>query len=466
MDSPPPPPRFQVLSTLGDGGMGTVYLATMTGEGGFEKRVALKVLKPELSNDPESVELFLREARLAARLNHPNIVQVFDGGLDQGNLYLVLEYVDGGDLEGVIRASRARGRAVSAAAVAQVGAQICEALCAMFDLRDDAGTLLVQAHRDVSPGNVLGSRSGVAKLSDFGVVRLRESKTAVGKVRGKWEYFPPELIHGHHDQRGDLFALGITLYKLAALKHPFAAATSPQHFERACRDEPDPIPGLPDVLWGILLRALTKDPDERYQTADEMAADLEAFVSSTHERTSPRHLARELFPPPPAAPAPVGAAEVPGADGRGPTDLFREFEQAPPEPAPARTPSRPVTRGPADEVRDFEELFGAMPGQTPSQALPTPPPRESSVPGMVLLRGPMSTPQLRGLYQDFSARYRAHRGVGPPASFEQLALMVHNRYAQILKRYPGYAVSVSVVLENDRVIVRLRPVDQGGANPA
>ena len=144
-----------------------MYLATMIGEGGFEKRVALKVLKPALSADPESVELFMREAKLAARLNHPNIVQVFDGGLDQGNLYLVLEYVDGGDLDGLIRACRKRGRPVSPVAVAQVGAQICEALCAMFDLRDEAGLPVVQAHRDISPGNVLLSRAGVIKLSDF-----------------------------------------------------------------------------------------------------------------------------------------------------------------------------------------------------------------------------------------------------------------------------------------------------------
>ena len=459
MESAPPPPRFQILSTLGDGGMGTVYLALMTGEGGFEKRVALKVLKPDLSSDPDSVELFLREARLASQLNHPNIVQVFDGGLDRGNLYLVLEYVNGGDLDGVIRASRKRGRPISPAAVAQVGAQVCEALCAMFELSDDQGTPLVQAHRDISPGNVLLSRAGVVKLSDFGVVRLRESKTAVGKVRGKWEYFPPELIHGNHDQRGDLFALGITLYKLASLMHPFAAATAPQHFERACRDDPAPIAGLPEVLWAILLRALTKDPDERYQTADEMGADLDAFVSSTHERTSPRYLARELFPPaPPPTALSIGAGAV--------SDLFREFDMPPSAPTPARSQSRPVTRAPEQELREFEDLFGSMPERHPNRVAGSSTVRESSLAGALVVRGALSEPQLRTLYGDFASRYQAHRGGPPPASFEKLALMIRDRQAQLERRFPGCAVAVAVVLENDRVIVRLRPVEQTSTTPA
>src|SRR6185312_11540578 len=134
------------------------------------------------------------------------------------------------------------------------------------------------------------AKNGVVKLSDFGVVRLRESKTAVGKVRGKWEYFPPELVRGSHDQRGDLFALGVTLYKLAALKHPFEAPTPPQHFERACKEQPAVIPGMPESLWGIIFRALSKDPKQRYQTAEEMGADLDAFVTACDARISPRYL--------------------------------------------------------------------------------------------------------------------------------------------------------------------------------
>jgi serine/threonine-protein kinase len=473
--------RFRILKTLGDGGMGSVYLATMLGEGGFEKRVALKRLKPELCNDPESVELFMREAKLAAQLNHPNIVQVFDGGLDHGNLYLVLEWVDGGDLEGVIRECRARGRTLSPAAVAQVGAQVCEALCCMFDLRDENGAPQVQAHRDISPSNVLLMRNGVVKLSDFGVVRLRESKTAVGKVRGKWEYFPPELVRGTHDQRGDLFALGVTLYKMAALRHPFEAPTPPQHFERACRDEAKPIAGLHPALWGILARALCKDPKQRYQTAEEMGADLDAFVTSCHERISPRYLARELFrtdvpaataPELPAARAPSFArpASTGASTARPPSgathestqmvadlDLFAEFDRR-----AARPPTGPTAAAraaDAAEVRQFEELFGPMPGTSPRADVPE---RDGGTSTGMLIRGPMSESQLRSLYKDFSERYAAHRRQAPPVSFEQLALMIQNRRAQLLAKFPKCAVSVSVVLQNDKVIVKLRPVNEAG----
>jgi len=445
--------RFRILKPLGDGGMGAVYLAVMTGEGGFEKRVALKNLKPELSMDPESVELFMREAKLAAQLSHPNIVQVFDGGLDQGNLYLVLEYVDGGDLEGIIRMCRKRGRPISAAAVAHVGAQVCEGLCCLFELKDEAGKPQVQAHRDISPSNVLLSRSGVVKLSDFGVVRLRESKTAVGKVRGKWEYFPPELVRGNHDQRGDLFALGITLYKLAALVHPFQAPTPPQHFERACRDHPAPIPGLPAPLLGILARALTKDPNQRYQTAEEMGADLEAFITSCDAHISPRYLARELFGGGAALPT-IPVTESSPTQQASAMDLFQEFDRAGAQSGSELRPSRSE-----EELRQFEDLFGPLPDRTPSSPRLSVPARERSGEGLII-RGPLTETQLRALYDEFAARYRAHRNQAPPVSFEQLALMVQNRRAQLQGKFPRHAVSASVVLQNDKVIVRLRPVDE------
>jgi serine/threonine protein kinase len=452
----PASPRFRIIKPLGDGGMGAVYLAVMTGEGGFEKQVALKRLKPELSQDPESVELFMREAKLAAQLNHPNIVQVFDGGLDQGNLYLVLEYVDGGDLEGVIRMCRKRGRAVSAAAIAHVGAQVCEGLCCLFELKDPAGKPQVQAHRDISPSNVLLARNGVVKLSDFGVVRLRESKTAVGKVRGKWEYFPPELVRGTHDQRGDLFALGVTLYKLAALRHPFDAPTPPQHFERACRDEPEPISGLPVPLWGILSRALTKDPNQRYQTAEEMGADLEAFITSCDAHISPRYLARELFGTGVLVPAVPVTASSPTQQASA-FDLFQEFDRRSTAGDTGPEPSRSE-----EELRQFEDIFGPLPDRTPSNPRLSLPAREAALADGLVIRGPMSEAQLRVLYQEFAGRYQAHRNQPPPVSFEQLALMIQNRRAQLQVKFPDSAVSASVVLQNDKVIVKLRPVIEPG----
>jgi len=423
--------RFRILETLGHGGMGTVYLAVLVGEGGFEKRVALKKLKPELSRDPESIELFMREARLAAQLCHPNIVQVFDGGLDEGNLYLVLEYVDGGDLEGRIRAFRALGRPPHPDAIAHVGAQLCEALCCLFELRDDTGQALVQAHRDISPSNVLIARNGVVKLSDFGVVRLRESKTAVGRVRGKWEYFPPELVKGQHDQRGDLFALGITLYKLAALEHPFAAETPPKHFERACREQPAPIPGLPAPLWEIIARALSKDPRDRFQTAEEMGAAFDALVTASRGRVSPRYLARDLFSPELPRPAPELEPATLLATELGHTDTHA-----------ARSSADAVSQ----EVSRFEAMFGPQPGAAPEP------------PASMLIDGPLTGPMLQALFEAYVAHHRRHRGAAPTVTRERLAAVLEARLAELRAQRPDHPVRASVVLQGGRVTLRLQSV--------
>lgn len=453
--------RFRILRTLGDGGMGSVYLAELLGEGGFEKKVALKRLKPELSQDPESVGLFMREAKLAAQLNHPNIVQVFDGGLEEGNLYLVLEYVDGGDLEDVIRTCRSQGRVLSPASIALIGAQVCEALCCLFELKDDHGAAQVQAHRDISPSNVLLTRNGVVKLSDFGVVRLRESKTAVGRVRGKWEYFPPELVRGTHDQRGDLFALGITLYKLAALRHPFEAPTPQQHFERACRMEPAPISGLPPALWGIISRALCKDPKQRYQTAEEMGADLDAFVTSCHERISPRYLAREIFSPPPAT-GPAHHAPPPQEEAFVPTqvatdlDLFKEFDAA-----AAKKRARDATDA-EQELRQFEEIFGMAKERTPSSSGAAPK-RESPSEAGVVFKGRVPEAQLRTLYGEFARVYLEQKNQPLPVSFEQLAVMVEQRRSQIQQKFPGAAIAIGVAIEGAKVLLKVKPVPEPAA---
>jgi len=286
--------RFQIIRKLGEGGMASVYLATR-GEGAFRKQVAIKKMKRQALLDPAQVDLFLREVRVTSQLNHPGVVQVYDAGVEEDRPYLELEYVDGPDLDTVIDALYQSREQLSPALVAHVGARVCEALSYVYAQRDETGGPLITAHRDISPSNVLVSSQGHVKLTDFGVVRLATSATAIGVVKGKWEYFPPEIITGKpQDVRGDLFALGITLYKLFALVHPFHAPTPQEHFQRARTESPSRPAGMPEGLWKPLRQALERDPARRFANPEQLGMALEAFIVRAGETANARLLAERL----------------------------------------------------------------------------------------------------------------------------------------------------------------------------
>lgn len=287
--------RFQIIRKLGEGGMAEVHLATLRDESGFSRAVALKKLKAEALDDPDQVDLFVREMRVACRLNHPNVVQVFDAGIEDQRPYLCLEYVDGPDLDTVIDALRSARSRLSPALVAWVGAEVCRALAYAYAAVDEKGQPLLAAHRDISPSNILISSLGAVKLADFGVVRLSTSATAVGIVKGKWEFFPPEIITGRpQDARGDLFALGISLYKLYALEHPFKAPTPQEHFNRARTEEAERPPGMPEGLWKCIRSAMERDPGRRVPDAETLAASLEGYLAASGERVGARQLSAAI----------------------------------------------------------------------------------------------------------------------------------------------------------------------------
>ncbi|MBS2031419.1 MAG: serine/threonine protein kinase [Deltaproteobacteria bacterium] len=293
--------RYEILRKLGAGGMGTVYLAKLKGEAGFERLVALKKLNPEVLGNEDVRTLFVREIQLGARLVHPAIVQVLDAGISTGEPYLASEFVDGSDLEAIIDALKKQGAKLPPEAVAYVGSQVCQALAFMVGVTDEQGQRVIQAHRDISPSNVLVARTGAVKLADFGVARLTTSQTSAAVVRGKWQYFPPEISTSDPDVRSDLFALGITLFQLASLRHPFEAATAQGYYERAATFHPPRPDEIPEALWSIVNRALAKDPATRFQSPAEMGEALDQFVASTGKPMSAPQLARlvgPLLPPP------------------------------------------------------------------------------------------------------------------------------------------------------------------------
>ena len=259
--------RYDIVRPLGSGGMGEVYLARDRTLG---RDVALKILRSQYAGDRESAERFKREALSAARLSHPNIVQVYDrGDTEDGSSYIAMEYVPGGMLKDLIL----RDGPLDSGTAASYGYQVAEAL--------GAAHAKGVVHRDIKPQNVLITTSGHAKVADFGIARAASaaSQTRTGTVMGTAGYMSPEQALGHPaTPKSDLYSLGVVLYEAVTGKLPFTAdnpiAVSMKHVNEAPRPPKALNPALPDGMNAIIMRLLSKDPDDRYPDADALAEDL------------------------------------------------------------------------------------------------------------------------------------------------------------------------------------------------
>jgi serine/threonine-protein kinase len=283
---------------LGRGGMADVWLARRRGPAGFERSVIIKRILPSLTGDPAVLKMFLAEARLVARLHHPNIVQVFDLGEVDGEHYLAMEYVDGVD---VATALSRHGKPFPVGFCAQVTAEICRAL----EHAHAAGIV----HRDVSPSNVFISREGAIKLGDFGIAKLlgdfSGERTRTGVVKGKVSYIPPEQLRGQNiDGRADVYAAGVLLYELLTGARLFRAAHGEDPLELRSRAVPSiDRSDAPRAIDRICRRAIAYQPDERYASAAEMASALEQIqLDQRWTGESLRALMRELSTVPAEAP--------------------------------------------------------------------------------------------------------------------------------------------------------------------
>jgi serine/threonine-protein kinase len=216
---------YELVRRLATGGMAEVYLARRAGPHGFQKTVAVKRILPQFARDPDFVAMFVDEARVCARLGHPNIVQTFDFGEQDGELYMAMEYVDGTTGARLIRAAAGQAEEVPLDACIHIVLSILHALEYAHSARDDDGKPLSLVHRDVSPGNVLIDRTGAVKLTDFGIARAAEieRRTDAGQLKGKLGYMSPEQVVGRElDARSDIFTLGIVFAEMMILRPLFS----------------------------------------------------------------------------------------------------------------------------------------------------------------------------------------------------------------------------------------------------
>jgi serine/threonine-protein kinase len=265
---------YQLVRRLGRGGMAEVFLAIAHGASGFERRVAIKTLAPELVGDPELERALIREAVLGGALHHRNVVAVLGLGVDDGTYYVVLEYVDGGDL-----AARLKRAPLSEALALHVVHELASGLAYLHGARDARGLPLGIVHRDVGPANALVSTTGDVKLGDFGIAKATAlaDRTAAGARKGRYAYMAPEQLAGEPvDARADQFGLGATLVELVAGHRAFAGE-SPWALLDAIRGGPD-LGGLPDDLRPIAERALAPAAADRFATVDELRSALAAAL--------------------------------------------------------------------------------------------------------------------------------------------------------------------------------------------
>ena len=301
--------RYSLRYELAAGGMATVYLARARGPAGFDRAAAIKRIHPHLAKRREFVEMFLDEARLSARITHPNVCSVVDFGEVDGTYFMAMEYLVGQPVSALLRAVSARPELTTTprwyALVAKIISDACEGLHAAHELRDERGKPLCVVHRDVTPHNIFLTYDGAVKVVDFGVAFAegRLHHTATGTLKGKLAYMSPEQARGKDiDRRLDVWALGVCLWELLAVQRLFPKGAEVEILHAVVYDEirppSDVRSGVPAALDAIALKALDRDLALRYPTARAMARDLNAFVSSAGVSAGTADLAElmeELF---------------------------------------------------------------------------------------------------------------------------------------------------------------------------
>jgi serine/threonine protein kinase len=290
--------KYVPLARLGDGGMADVFLAVARGPAGFNKLAVIKRLRN--AEDLSHVQMFLDEARLSARLNHPNIVQTYEVGETAGKFFMAMEYLEGQSLHTLLAWLGRRTDGLGETVAAFVAEQVLRGLHYAHELADYDGTPLGIVHRDVSPQNVFITYRGEVKLLDFGIAKaaVNMTHTETGVLKGKIRYMAPEQVaEKSFDRRVDIFALGIVLWEMLARRRLFEG-DSISVLNKIHREDAPSVrafrPGVSLELEAIVGRALQRDPAARYPSAEEMRVDIEQFLKNRHDAETDAALARTL----------------------------------------------------------------------------------------------------------------------------------------------------------------------------
>jgi eukaryotic-like serine/threonine-protein kinase len=276
--------KYTLLKKLATGGMAEVWLARQTGIEGFKRHLVIKRILPHLADDPEFVQMFLNEARIAANFNHPNIAQIYDLGEVGGAYYIAMEFVHGEDLGRIMRKAWGTGQWIAYPIGIRIVALACEGLYYAHTRNDDSGRPLQVVHRDISPQNILIGFDGSVKVVDFGIAKAVDSAsmTKSGAIKGKFAYMAPEQASGRPiDHRADLFAIGLTLYELLTGTRPLKKDSEIATLQAALAcDIPPPsqVAEVPGELDPIVMRAIAKKADDRYPDARQFGMALEEFL--------------------------------------------------------------------------------------------------------------------------------------------------------------------------------------------
>ena len=343
--------KYTLVRRLAVGGMAELFLARSTALHGIEKTVVLKRILPAYAQSQDFIAMFLTEARLAAGLHHPNIAQVYDIGEENGTVFFTMEYVAGQDLRKLLTTLGEQGQRLGLADVVHIGIGVAAGLHHAHQHCDPDGVHLGIVHRDVSPANVIVTYEGDVKVVDFGIAKAAAlgPGTVAGALKGKIPYMSPEQCRGELvDCRSDVFSIGTLLWEMALGRRLFVPSTNEflllQSVEKAEVPPPSSImPDFPPALEAIILRALTRDREQRYQSALDLRIDLEEFARQAQLPVSSARMARvmdQVFP----------VKRRPTASSTG-TTVPPEIRVEPTFPDPGER-TRPATRSPSAPVTE------------------------------------------------------------------------------------------------------------------
>jgi serine/threonine-protein kinase len=361
--------RYAIFQQIAAGGMATVHLARLAGPVGFRRVVAVKALHPHLCQDPEFKAMLIEEARLAARIRHPNVVPTLDVVATDSELFIVMEYVEGESLSTLRKAARRLDGSIPPPVCAAIMAGVLQGLHAAHEAQSEKGEPLHIVHRDVSPQNILVGVDGVARVLDFGVAKALQARqeTRAGQVKGKSSYMAPEQIRaGELTRRVDIFAAAVVLWELLTARRLFGGRTDEERVYKVLEtDIPLPSSFCPDLspaIDALVMKGLERKPGDRYETALDMAMAIERSMPMASQRVvgewvtrvgaealsgrmqTLRQMEKTRLTSLPPAPHPVGP------------DAFSAPHPAAPEAFGARPVAGASSAAPMDEQKDEESL--------------------------------------------------------------------------------------------------------------